>query len=553
MLNLNSKKTMRKSVLKIASCFLFLSFVSCDKNFDSINTNPNEPEIVTSSGLFNSANKRLMDGTRGPFPSGRMILPWVQYSAQNNYTEEDRYQFRPDSNSNLYNVINRSIKGYKNIIDLVTNPKTSEQMKLYGDLDNQLAAARIMLAYSYLQLVELYGDVPYYSFGNKDADFEALTIGDAGKEIITPKFAPHEKIYADLLTELEASSKLINTKVDKVFATGDYVFGSTTKMKRFANSLRLRIAVRVKDVVPAAADHIKDAIASGVMESNADNVGLQYENNNIMGSPMYMAYFAGSKRDDFNITNTMVDLLKGEGKVAKLNYPADPRLQQYAAPVGTAVKNSAKTPINIELGNYESSDDLSKYAGLPYGLPNNMVPSQVPSASMFSYNYLKANFVEVMMEYSEVAFLLCEAGEFKDESLYEAGIKASMQKWGVSAEKMNEYLKKKPQMNKENVLTQKYIALFLQPMEAWSEYRRTGFPNTLLKPGETYKLIADFKDKDVVKKEYTFNSLVTDLTDLPARVTYPSQLTTLNRANYEAASARMKGDKMSSKLFWAKK
>ncbi|WP_121964148.1 SusD/RagB family nutrient-binding outer membrane lipoprotein [Myroides sp. N17-2] len=543
---------MKKSVFKIASCVLFLSLVSCDKNFDSINTNPNEPEVVITYGLFNSANKRLIDGTRGPFPSGRMILPWVQYSAQNNYTEEDRYQFRPDSNSNLYNAINRSIKGYKNIIDLVTDPKTSEQMKLYGDLDNQLAAARIMLAYSYLQLVELYGDVPYYSFGNKDADFEALTVG-TDKEVIAPKFAPHEKIYADLLTELEASSKLINTKEEKVFAKGDYVFGTTVKMKRFANSLRLRIAIRVKDVVPTAEAHIKDAIASGVMESNADNVGLQYENNNIMGSPMYMAYFAGSKRDDFNITNTMVDLLKGEGKVSALKYPADPRLQQYAAPVGTAVKNSSKTPINVELGNYKVTYDLSKYAGLPYGLPNNMVPSQVGSASMFSYNYLKADYKEMLMEYSEVAFLLCEASKFQDESFYVAGIKASMEKWGVPADKIAEYLKNKPQMNKENVITQKYIALFLQPMEAWSEYRRTGFPNTLLKPGETYKLIADYKDKDVVTKEYKFNSLVTDLTDLPARVTYPSQLTTLNAANYQAASARMGGDKMNTKLIWAKK
>lgn len=542
---------MKKSVFKIASCVLFLSLVSCDKDFDSINKNPNEPEVVITYGLFNSANKRLVDGTRGPFPSGRMILPWVQYSAQNNYTEEDRYQFRPDSNSNIYNAINRSIKGYKDIIDLVTNPKTSEQMKLYGDLDNQLAAARIMLVYSYLQLVELYGDVPYYSFGNKDTDFEALTVGTEN-EIITPKFAPHEKIYADFLQELEAVDKLINVKVGTVFTTGDEIFGSTLKMKRFANSLRLRIAIRVKDVIPGAEAHIKKAIDSGVMVSNDDNVGLKFENNNIMGSPMYMAYFAGSKRADFNITNTMVDLLKGVGKVSNLNYPADPRLQQYAAPIGTAVKKDAG-PISIEAGNYEVSYDLSKYAGLPYGLSNNMVPSQVSSTSMFSYNYLKADYKEIMMEYSEVAFLLCEAGGFKDESLYVAGINASMEKWGVPKDKISAYISKKPPMNKENVITQKYIALFLQPMEAWSEYRRTGFPSTLLKPGETYKLIADFKDKDVVTKEYTFKSLVSDLTDLPARVTYPSQLTTLNRINYEAASARMGGDKMNTKLIWAKK
>lgn len=540
---------MKKSIFKIAILSLVLSLTSCDKDFDSINTNPNEPEVVLTYGLFNSANKRLMDGTRGPFPSGRMVLPWVQYSAQNNYTEEDRYQFRPDSNSNLYNSINRSIKNYKNIIDLVEDPKTSEQMKLYGDLNTQVAAARIMLAFSYLQLVELYGDVPYYSYGSKDPDFQGLTVGTDG-ELITPKFASHKKIYQDLLKELEESVALINLNQAKVFTKGDYVFGSTIKLKRFANSLRLRIANRVKDVIPEAKSHIASAIASGVMLSNDDNIGLVYEDNNILGSPMFMSYFAGTKRSDFNITNTMVDLLKGEGKIKRLNYPADPRLQQYAAPSGTPLRDSS--PISVQSGNYTPVYDNSKYYGMPIGLSNEMTNSQLTKASWFSHNYLKANYIEIAMEYSEVEFLLAENDNWNQDN-YIKGITASMTKWGVPEDKITSYLAAIPAANAENVLTQKYIALFLQPMEAWSEYRRTEYPKTLLLPGEKYPLIAPFTNKDVTITEYTFNSLVSYLTDLPERVTYPSQLTTLNKANYLEASANMGGDKMDSKLIWAKR
>lgn len=542
---------MKKSIFKIGLFALVLSFASCDKDFDSINTNHNEPEVVLSYGLFNSANKRLMDGTRGPFPSGRMVLPWVQYSAQNNYTEEDRYQFRPDTNSSLYNSITRSIKNYKNIIDLVENPATAEQMTLYGDLKNQLAAARIMIAYSYLQLVELYGDVPYYSYGSDDPDFQGMSVGTDGQTIV-PKFASHKKIYIDLMKELAESVELINLNESKVFSKGDHIFGSTIKMKRFANSLRLRIANRVKDVIPEAQKHIQDAIASGVMESNADNVALVYENNNIQGSPMYMSYYAGTKRSDFNITNTMVDLLKGVGKVERLKYPADPRLQQYAAPTGTAIRDSQDTPINVELGNYEVVYDINKYFGMPIGLSNEMTNSQLKKASWFSHNYLKANYGEIFMEYSEVEFILSEVNGW-DQSHYEKGIIASMDKWGVPQDKSSEYLSKVPSANEENVLTQKYIALFLQPMEAWSEYRRTSYPKTLLMPGETYNLISVFKDGDKELNEYTFRPLVDYLKDLPQRVTYPSQLTTLNRSNYEEAAANMGGDKMDSKLIWAKK
>ena len=106
-----------------------------------------------------------------------------------------------------------------------------------------------------------------------------------------------------------------------------------------------------------------------------------------------------------------------------------------------------------------------------------------------------------------------------------------------------------PTASKENVLTQKYIALFMQPAEAWAEYRRTGYPKTLLLPGQTADLNVATASGQTT---YTFTPLIADLTDLPTRIYYPTTVQTLNTENYKAASTAIGGDKMNTKLIWDK-
>ena len=123
-----------------------------------------------------------------------------------------------------------------------------------------------------------------------------------------------------------------------------------------------------------------------------------------------------------------------------------------------------------------------------------------------------------------------------------------MEKWGVTEANVTSFTSSLPAANKANVLNQKYIALFMQPYEAWAEYRRTGYPNTLLLPGQTGTYNVAYEGATT----YTFTSLIAGLTDLPNRLFYPSSTQSLNRINYEAASASIGGDKMNSKLIWDK-
>jgi len=524
---------MKKILLSTISIFtLFVSVVSCTADLEEINTDPNRPTAVPSYGVFNYANKYIMDQTRGSFSSGRMALPWVQYSAQRNYTEEDRFQFRQETNTSLFNAYYIAAINYKLIIDLNVDPKTSTAMAAYGNTKNQIAAGRIMLAYCFMNLADSYGDVPYYSYGSTDPDFQALQLD---KNILQPKYSSQVKIYTDIMKELKEAAEMINLD-EKVFLKGDALFGGNPlKMKKFANSLRLRVGIRVKNSIPAAAGHIADAIASGVMTSNADNVGVQYENNTVNPSPFYVDHFV-SNRTDFAVSNTFIELLKGE----RGNFGVDPRLQKYAAPI-TATKTQVRDKT------YAETSDLTKYVGMPYGITSAQAASQRTGTSFFSSQVLSANYKEIMMEYSEVCFLLSENAGW-DDALYKKGVEASMLKWGVSASAISTYLASLPAANAQNVATQKYIALYMQPYEAWSEYRRTGYPNTLLKPNEKHAANGILPDGT---NEYTFVAL-NGLIDLPTRFTYPVNSAQLNPENYSAAATAMGGDKLTSKLIWDK-
>ncbi|MFD2910039.1 SusD/RagB family nutrient-binding outer membrane lipoprotein [Flavobacterium ardleyense] len=528
-------KKIFKPLVAVLSLGLTLLAVSCTDGFEDANINGNAPGMtdISSNGLFNNANKALINASRGDFSSGRIALPWVQYSAQRNYTEEDRFQYRVGTGNSFYLDHYLIAQDYRTILDLNTNPATVGQTSAYGNTQNQIAAARIMLAYTFCELTDTFGDIPYYSYGNSDPDFQALALD--GK-ILKPKFATQEKIYTDLMKELKEASAMI-VLGQPVFIKGDLLFGNNAaKMQIFANSLRLRIANRVKSVIPAAAVHITEAIAAGVMTSNADNVGLKFENTDVYPSPMYVSHFVRN-RDDFGVSNTFVDLLKG----TRGNFPVDPRLQKYAAPISADL-------LDIRDKTYVETADLSQYIGMPYGITTSDAESQRPNTSFFSYNILKKDYTEILMEYSEVEFLLSENAGWNDVN-YKAGVRASMEKWGVDNAAITAYIAALPAASQANVMNQKYIALFMQPYEAWAEYRRTGFPDTLLKPNQTYTTNNLFPTPNGTFI-YTFEAL-NGLIDLPTRLQYPTNSAQLNGVNYAAAVTSMGGpDNLTTKLIW---
>jgi len=531
----------RLAIIILGGLALLGTTTSCQKDFEEINTNPNRPQQALPTALFNGSTKLFLKNTRNYTTSGMMFRSWMQYTAQDTYTKESRFLYRDYAGDYLWRYPYQVAGGYKDIIDLNTNPKTKELMATYGKSENQIAAARIMLAYTFALLVETFGDVPYYSYGSPNPErFQALQL----EKYISPVYATQKEIYTDLLKELkEAAAQIVSDSY--VFKEGDYIFETPDKMRRFANSLRLRLAIRLKDVsdteLRTLAQQSIDELKAGtaVMQSEADTVELQFDSDDTNPAPIYKEYFV-SNRVDYSPSNSFVQLLKGQ----RGNFGVDPRLQKYFAPKGL-------TKYQARDGRYTESDNLNDYIGMPYGLDESMADFQFKSGvavSFFSSRILQPNYAEVFMEYSEVCFLLSEANGW-DNTWYKKGVEASMKKWGVADTKITNFLNTIPAANQENVLTQKYIALYMNPNEAWAEYRRTGYPHTLIKVNEETDLNIP---TEAGQTKYRFESLVADLTDIPERLFYPVAYKVINEANYQEAlkSMQMTTDILTKRLIF---
>ena len=531
----------RLAIIILGGLALLGTTTSCQKDFEEINTNPNRPQQALPTALFNGSTKLFLKNTRNYTTSGMMFRSWMQYTAQDTYTKESRFLYRDYAGDYLWRYPYQVAGGYKDIIDLNTDPKTKELMATYGKSENQIAAARIMLAYTFALLVETFGDVPYYSYGSPNPErFQALQL----EKYISPVYATQKEIYTDLLKELkEAAAQIVSDSY--VFKEGDYIFETPDKMRRFANSLRLRLAIRLKDVSDTELRNLAqqsiDELKSGaaVMQSEADTVELQFDSDDTNPAPIYNEYFV-SNRVDYSPSNSFVQLLKGQ----RGNFGVDPRLQKYFAPKGL-------TKYQARDGRYTESDNLNDYIGMPYGLDESMADFQFKSGvavSFFSSRILQPNYAEVFMEYSEVCFLLSEANGW-DDTWYKKGVEASMKKWGVNSTKITNFLNTIPAANQENVLTQKYIALYMNPNEAWAEYRRTGYPHTLIKVNEETDLNIP---TEAGQTKYRFESLVADLTDIPERLFYPVAYKVINEANYQNAlkSMQMTTDILTKRLIF---
>lgn len=491
-----------------------LLFSSCEVDYYS---DPNSPEIAPTYGIMNRVQKQFMNDTRDEWFSGRQMLLWVQYWNQVNYTEEDRFQYRETVNQAAWDDIYKHAQDLQDIITLNTNEDTKGDMAQFGPNVNQIAAARIMLAYVYLHAVELWGDVPYSSYGSDDPTFQANKLKADGTDM--PAYASQDAIYADLLKELDEAQQSIMT--DEKMIDGDNFFGGDAALwKKFANSLRLRIANRVKDVYTGAQAHITGAISAGVMTSNDHNAGLTFEANALNGAPMYRA-FVVSARTDFAPSMQFVELL--QGKRGPFNME-DPRLDIFVA------DNEEGFKVGVPLT--EANGTVSKFT----------------FESMPGDAILAPDYTEYYMEYAEVCFIRSELNNW-DQTWYETGVRASMERWGVAAADIDTYVAALPAASEETVMMQKYIALYMQPMEAWSEYRRTGYPNTLVEANTPYDYTWTTAKGDTTAT-YEFKP-IGGLTDLPERNKYLLNEASINKANMDAAASSIGGDEQDTPLWWA--
>jgi len=516
---------------------------ACDTKLDEIATDPNRPSTVQTPGLLIQLQRQIaynyFDSWQGLRMNGVIGQQW----AQRTYTEEDRYDFsgRTGTVANFFHIAYLYSEIANKIIQINEEDPTAAA---YGDPKLQVASAKIIKAWLIFHNVQTFGDVPYTE--SNDIFVHPY-----------PKYDKQDFIYKDLIRELKEVSASLQG-VTRGWTTGDNLLGGNPeRWRRFANSLRLQIAMRLSNVEPAySAAEAEAAINDGVMRNNDDSAvfrfsGMAAPNAN----PKYDTY---SSRMDFIPSWQFVNLLHGNdddniGFVNPFNGIVDPRFVQFVqSPADQAAGLPTKNLCpQMGLNNTNNNIVWAALAGNP-----DMRISYGPTASRAD-NILarpvQASFWSTFLDFPNVAFLIAER-RGNDRDFFSQGVQASLNVWGISAMEAAAYLS--AVMDKfdaataegkfEMIITQKYIHNFGHyDHESVFEYRRTEYPKSVVLPGQK-------TGPTINGIDYTFVTL-DGSTDFMQRMMYPTNEYTTNKESVDQATISMGGDRQNVPLYYSKK
>lgn len=466
---------------------LSISAVGCNPdNFGDMNINPNSPATPNTASILTGALRNV-----GLMTTDIVPALYTQQFGDVTYIEESRYK---TINFNYNGWYTGPLIAYKTIIDLNTSATTKVASSANGSNANQIAVARIMKAYTFMWLTDRWGDIPY-----------SQTL--QGKDNFSPAFDTQQSIYTDLFKELkEAQAQFDGGKT----VVGDIIFsGSVARWKKFANSLRMVMALRLSKVDASKGKaEFTAALADGVLASNAENIKYSYLSESNNEHPLYNNYIV-TNRKDYALSDVFVNNL------LKTN---DPRVD------GMAEKNISGLYVGVPYGVFPAA---SKAQSVSLAAP--AIRQQNSSANVLTY-------AQILFSQAEAAQLGWITGDVK--ALYEAAIKASLQQWlgaaATDAVVANYLTQTAVAFNASKALeqigTQKWVALFYQGNEAWAEWRRTGYP--VLQPAA---------------KPLNASG------QIPRRMAYPVTEANLNKVNYEKVIATQGADTQDTRVWWDKK
>ena len=503
---------------------------SCTKNFDEINTN--EKELTTEAiaedpillgQVFAKAEYASMfaDPYYFQYAQNWCADLYVQYFALTTPdAEADRYDFTDSWSGEAW------LSFYA---DCAPHIKAVEDITMENDNVVGNAMAKILKVLSYSRMTDHYGPIIYSQFGNG--------------ELVVP-FDTQESMYIDFFVQLdEAVAALKANPGAQMFVSDDRIYGGNgDKWLKFANSLRLRLAIHIRYADPAKAKaEAEKAVVDGIFTTSSDDAYIAVDE--INRSP----YATITPWGEFRMSAAMESVLKGY---------EDPRTPTYFS--------------EAVLG--DSDGDGFPYEGLLNGQSQSALtspPNDQNSNMSLAYLPLEeggTNGPYEVMSAAEVYFLRAE-GALQDwdmggsaKEMYEEGIRASLSfKAGLDDTAITNYINSTnvpvpyssgtsaltdipvafstdPETQFEQIMTQKWIAIYPNGWEAWVDLRRTGYPKMYT------RLFSDNPDVGV--------------SDIMRRIKYPDLEADTNPEGLAGALALPEmegGNKNSTKLWWDKK
>jgi hypothetical protein len=486
---------MKKYILIVTMLFT-VGISGCKKDFLSLEVNPNTPSVTTPQFTLAGAEKVAADIVNTGYSQYGV---WVGFwTSSGNYVPSpqlQQYQFTTD-NYQIFATL------YSNLTNF--NVLETQSTGVAG-LANFQAIAKIMKAYDFAQLVDNYNDVPY-------------TQAFKAPVILFPAYDKGQFIYNDLVKQLDAAIALINANASATNpGTSDIIYqGNMTKWKKFANTLKLRLAIRQSNLATNAAQADLAATASeGYIDASsgaAANPGYaNLDANGGQESPFWRIY----GYDQNGNAQSNVYYRANAYSIAMLTNTNDPRLTQIYSP-----------------------NNAGAYKGIVFGDVN--APANAATSTIGPGLLISPTMNAVLLAPAESYFLQSEAvqrGWIAGDAmaLFNSGITASFTALGLTAAQATTYYSQTTNdvnwassPNKiEAIITQKYISLNgYGNLEAFNEYRRTHYPVGVPRSIDP-KAIG---------------------TTIPFRVFYPTSEYQQNAANVAAEGTI---DPFASKIFWA--
>jgi Susd and RagB outer membrane lipoprotein len=512
-----------KFLLPVVLAAFVLGFNACTDGFEELNTDKTKLTAIDKSAVgnaFAAMQWRGVFGDRGPF----QLMESLFADLHSQYYANVAINFPSDRNVMVGNWLNGAWGNFYGqqvppllvVLDATKPGGVAEDPTIY-------AMANIWKVQMYLPMTDYWGPIPYSKVGN-------------GEKSVP--YDSQEEIYKDFFATLKASlAELEKQKGKTVLGNNDQVYGgSVDKWIRFGNTMRLRLALRVSKVDPALAKtEAEAAVAGGTMLTNADDAFVKVTAN----SPNPLGGITAW--NEFRMSASMESTLKGY---------EDPRIGKFFSPV----PGTTNTYKGLRNG----------YSQVQLGLPENSANANSNVAPAFQD---AARFSQPwgIMFASEAHFLRAEGavngwnmgGTAKE--LYEKGIDLSMRQWGIAdAAAIAAYTAstktpvalqdgvRSPAMSdipvafsanvekqREQIGTQKWLALFPYGFEAWAEFRRTGYP----------------------KLYPRLNSDNTDVptTDIARRAPFVAGEITTNKPGVDSGVQKLGGaDNAKTRLWWNK-
>ncbi len=481
-------------------------FSACDERWEEMNTDPNQLSTLPNEYLFTNAVRGTFMDQFERFDidfGGQFAHVWISNSWNREADKYNDIQSQGDIYERIFHgVYNGPIRNIVEVMEL-TGPGS--------DFENpaRYAQAKIIATLNFSRLTDFYGDIPYFE-------------GGMGKyDILKPVYDDQEVIYSDMVAGLQEAITVLKSASDSdIYSSAEdpLYAGDRDKWIRFANSLRLRLAMHARFVDPVTYENVIDeCLGEDLIEDNSQNAKLEMEdsNNPSLYNPWHakiIDYQAGLYT--MNWSEKFIDALLDTN---------DPRLAFYAT---------------------KNNDDV--YLGMPNGLNDSYYSGwSRANSSVATEEFLAKDQPMYHMCASEIFLLRAEAALFNlgpgdANELYQTGIETAMNQWSIEDSLVTKFLAEEAEASlygdQENmfrqIATQLWISFVPNAFEGWTTIRRTGYP------------VIEQRTSDMYSKGVTDGYM-------PTRIKYPFTVEkSVNGENQEAAIANMGGDEINQTLWW---